>query len=136
MTGALPGPSGLGQEIRTIFNDGQTGAVSTSLQRAANPDLQWEEKAETNLGIEIASGKFSATVDLYNRNITDFILERTVDAAVFGVDRQFQNAGELNTKGIELALNYDVVQNSNFNYTTGVVPVSYTHLTLPTIYSV
>ena len=125
VTGALPGPSGLGQEIRSVFNDGQTGAVSTSLQRAANPDLKWEEKAEINLGVEVASGKFSATLDLYNRDISDFILQRTVDAAVFGVDKRFENAGKLNTKGIELALNYDVVQNSDFNYTTGIVLSTY-----------
>ena len=30
VTGALPGPSGLGQEIRTIFNDGQTCLLYTS----------------------------------------------------------------------------------------------------------
>jgi len=125
VTGSLPGPSGLGQEIRNIFNDGQTGAVSTSLQRAANPDLKWEEKAETNLGIEVASGKFSATLDLYTRDISDFILERTVDAAVFGVDRRFENAGKLNTKGLELALNYDVIQNGDVNYTTGIVLSTY-----------
>jgi len=125
VTGALPGPSGLGQEIRNVFNDGQTGAVSTSLQRAANPDLKWEEKAETNLGVEVASGKFSATLDLYTRDISDFILLRTVDAAVFGVDKRWENAGKLNTKGLELALNYDVIQNSNVNYTTGVVLSTY-----------
>jgi len=125
VTGALPALSGLGQEIRKIENDGQTGAVATSLQRAANPELQWEEKAELNLGIEVASGKLSATLDLYNRDISDFILLRTVDAAVFGVDKRWENAGELNTKGLELALNYDVIQNSNVNYTTGVVLSTY-----------
>ena len=124
-TGSLPQDSGLGQEIRSIFNDGNTGAVSTSLERAANPELKWEEKAELNLGIEVASGKFSATLDLYNRDISDFILEREVDAAVFGVDRRFENAGKLNTKGLELALNYDVIQNSNVFYTTGVVLSTY-----------
>lgn len=125
VTGSLPGPSGLGQEIRSIFNDGQTGAVSTSLQRAANPDLKWEEKAELNFGIDVASGRFSGTLDLYTRDISDFILNRTVDAAVFGVNNRFENAGKLSTNGLELALNYDVVQNGNVNYNTGVVLSTY-----------
>ncbi len=125
VTGSLPQLSGLGQEIREIVNDGQSGAVSTQLVRAANPDLSWEEKAELNFGIDIASGKFSGSLDLYNRDISDFILEVDVDAAVFGVDRQFQNAGELNTKGLELALNYDVVQGSAFSWNTGVVLSTY-----------
>ncbi len=125
VTGALPGQSGLAQEVRNIVNDGATGAVSTELARAANPDLQWEEKAEINLGVEITAGKLSATLDLYNRDISDFILERTVDVAVFGVDRRFENAGKLNTQGLELALNYDVVRNSNVNYNTGIVLSTY-----------
>ncbi len=125
VTGSLPRLSGLSQEIRQIQNDGATGAVSTTLQRAANPDLKWEEKAELNLGVEVASGRMSATLDLYNRDISDFILENTVDAAVFGVDRRFENSGKLNTKGLELALNYDVVQNADFNYNTGIVLSTY-----------
>ena len=125
VTGALPAESGLAQEIREIVNDGQTGAVSTQLVRAANPELKWEEKAELNLGVEFASGRFSGTLDLYNRDIEDFILERTVDAAVFGVDRRFENAGRLNTQGLELALNYDVVQNTNLNWNTGIVLSTY-----------
>jgi len=124
-TGALPGPSGLGQEIREIVNDGQSGAVSTQLIRAANPDLKWEEKSEINFGIEVASGKLSAVLDLYNRDISDFILEVPVDAAVFGVDRQFNNAGKLNTKGLELALNYDVFQRNDLSWNTGVVLSTY-----------
>jgi len=125
VTGSLPGPSGLSQEIREIVNDGATGAVSTKLIRAANPDLKFEEKAETNIGVEFATGRFSSTLDLYSRNISDFILERTVDVAVFGVDRRFENAGEIKTNGLELALNYDVANSSNFKYNTGVVFSTY-----------
>lgn len=125
VTGALPSQNGLSKEIRQINNDPSTGAVSTSLLRAANPDLKWEEKKELNLGVEFAAGKLSGTVDVYNRDIEDFILERNVDAAVFGVNRRVENAGKLNTKGIEFALNYDVVNNGNAKYTTGIVLSSY-----------
>ncbi len=125
VTGALPGPSGLSQELRQVNNEVGTGAVSTTLLRAANDSLKWEQKAETNLGVEFASGRFGATLDLYNRDISDFILERTVDVAVFGVDRRFENAGKLNTKGLELALNYDAIQSENLTWNTGVVLSTY-----------
>lgn len=126
VTGALPNDNGLSQEIRTINNDAD-GGVTTSLARAANPDLKWEQKAETNLGFEFAKGKFSGTLDLYNRDISDFILERSVDVAVFGVNRRVENAGSLNTKGAELALNFDVMseRESSFGWTTGVVLSTY-----------
>lgn len=125
VTGALPQENGLSREIRQINYDPNTGATSTSLLRAANPDLKWEEKSETNLGIDFAVGKLSGNVDVYNRDISDFILERNVDAAVFGVGRRVENAGKLNTKGFEISLNYDLIDNSSAKYTTGIVLSSY-----------
>lgn len=124
VTGSLPTNNGLSQPIRQIVNGGD-GSVSTELIRAANPDLKWEEKAELNLGVEFTMGRFNATVDVYNRDISDFILERTVDAAVFGVDRRFENSGKLNTKGAELTLGYDVVRSEKVNWRTGVVLSTY-----------
>jgi iron complex outermembrane receptor protein len=124
VTGSLPGQTGLSQEIRQI-NNGADGSVTTTLLRAANPDLKWEEKNETNLGIEFASGRFGATLDVYNRTIEDFILERTVDVAVFGVNRRVENAGQLSTNGAELSLEYDVTTDPEFSWTTGVVLSTY-----------
>lgn len=119
VTGALPRLNGLSQEIRSIEN-GPDGSVTTKLLRAANKDLKWEEKRETNVGVDFKSGRFGATLDVYNRNSVDFILERTVDAAVYGVNKRWENAGSLNTKGLELALTYDVAQGDNLSYTTGI----------------
>jgi iron complex outermembrane receptor protein len=124
VTGALPRDNGLSVPIRNVVN-GSDGSVSTELVRAANPDLKWEEKAELNLGIEFATGKLSGSMDLYNRDISDFILNRTVDVAVFGVGNRWENAGKLNTKGLELALNYDLTSSENFDWTTGLVFSTY-----------
>lgn len=124
VTGSLPGLSGLSSELRSVVND-PTGAVATTLLRAANEDLKWEQKAETNVGVEFSAGRLGATLDVYTRDISDFILERIVDAAVFGVDRRFENAGRLKTNGLELALNYDVVNNANFKYNSGIVFSTY-----------
>ena len=124
VTGALPRDNGLSQEIRRVEN-GDDGSVTTTLERAANPELKWEEKAETNIGIDFAAGRLSASLDLYNRDIKDFINEVALDASLGEGEFQFQNAGNLNTKGAELALNYDVVQSSTVNYTTGIVLSTY-----------
>ena len=121
VTGALPGPNGLSQQIRNFTYSGGQGGGSSSPSRDANPTLKWEEKAETNLGIEYRRGKWDATLDLYTRDISDFILERTVDVTLYPTGRRYENAGKLNTKGVELALNYEV----NDMYTTGIVLSSY-----------
>ena len=123
VTGSLPGESGLSQTVFDIVNN-PDGSVSTVQSRLGNPDLRWEQKLETNVGVEVASGRFGATLDLYNRTIDDFILLTEI-VNTEGANFQVQNAGELNTKGIELALNYDVVKQSNINYNTGIVLSAY-----------
>lgn len=120
VTGALPSASGLSQFAR---NPGVTAAPIT---RADNPDLKWEEKAELNIGVDFGGERFSGTVEFYNRTISDFILERTVDAAVFGFDRRFENSGELSSNGFEFSFNYDLIQNMDMNYNTGIVFSTYT----------
>lgn len=121
VTGALPGSSGLSQFARTI-----NGATQTStILRAANPDLKWEQKAETNFGIDFGGEKFSGSIELYNRDVTDFILERVVSAEVYGFDRRFENAGDLNTKGLEISFNYDLISNMDMLYNTGLVFSTY-----------
>jgi len=118
VTGNLPGGYGLSQEIRgwSWGGDGAAGG-STGLLRAANPNLKWEEKAELNFGIDLTMDRFTATLDIYQQTSKDFIINRIVDAAVYGFDRRFENAGQLSSDGVELALNYDVTD----NYTTGIV---------------
>lgn len=113
---------GVSQEVRRIVSNGQTGAVSTQIINGGNPALKFEKKRELNLGIEVAVGKFSAALDLYNRTIDDVILER--DAGIFGVTRP-ENAGKLNTKGVELTLNYAILQKGNLTYNTGVLLSTY-----------
>lgn len=124
VTGSLPGQSGLTQDVYTVFSDSQDNFVSTPSRRG-NPDLKWEEKAETNLGLEYRKGRLDATIDVYTRNISDFILNVASDVAVTGFNTETVNAGEIKTTGFELALNYDIINSSDFTYTAGVVLASY-----------
>jgi TonB-linked SusC/RagA family outer membrane protein len=118
-TGSLPGPTGLSQVTYNFgYDSGGTG--NTSQARAANPDLKWESKAETNVGFDFASGKFTGALDLYTRDISDFILETKVDVATYGFDTRYENSGKINTQGIEINLGYEVTDNyqTNINLST------------------
>lgn len=121
-TGSLPALNGLSVQGRNfIYSGGGSAGGATALTRAANPDLKWEEKGETNIGIEFNNGPLSIDFDIYNRQVKDFIIDREVDATVYGVNRRFENAGQITSKGWELALGYDVLSNDNASYNTGVV---------------
>ncbi|WP_400076619.1 SusC/RagA family TonB-linked outer membrane protein [Winogradskyella sp. R77965] len=127
VTGALPVDYGLAQ---SGYNpDGNL--LSSVAFRQANPDLQWEEKAETNFGIEFNMGRLGATLDLYSRKVTDFIIERPIlagelpDDVVQIADTWFDNSGELSTKGLELAVNYDIIKSDDLTYNSGLIFSTY-----------
>ena len=63
VTGALPGQSGLTQPTYAIQSDA-LGNFSSAPSRAPNPDLKWEEKAETNIGIEYPQRKVRCNLRL------------------------------------------------------------------------
>jgi TonB-linked SusC/RagA family outer membrane protein len=123
VTGSLPNNSGLSQDIYSYSFDGGGEVAKT---QDGNKDLKWEQKEEINIGIDFGVGKkLSGSLELYTRNISDFILEVEVDNAVFPSGIQTQNAGELKTNGVELALNYNAIQLGAVKWNTGLVLSSY-----------
>jgi iron complex outermembrane receptor protein len=123
VTGSLPGPSGLAQDL---YSYSFSGGGNVTKSRDANPDLKWEQKEEINIGLDFGIGsKLTGTLDVYTRNIKDFILERQVDVAVFPSGRRYENAGSLKTNGIELALNYNSIQLGAVQWDPGIVLSSY-----------
>jgi iron complex outermembrane receptor protein len=120
VTGALPGPNGLAQDLYA-YDFAAGGTVN--FVRNANNDLKWEEKEEINLGFDygLFDNRLTGSLDLYTRNITDFILEVPVPVDQFASGSQFQNAGELKTQGLEFSVSYDVFQDENLFWNTGFV---------------
>lgn len=124
VTGALPGQSGLAQDLWEYSFDAG-GTVSKA--RDANPDLKWEEKAELNLGVDygLFDDRLTGSFDVYQRNINDFILEVAVPTDQFISGTQVQNAGELQTRGLEISANYAAIQDADVLWNTGVVFSTY-----------
>lgn len=120
VTGALPGPNGLAQDLYAYdFSAGGT----VNFVRDANEDLKWEEKEEINLGFDygLFENRLTGSLDIYQRNITDFILEVPVPTDQFASGTQFQNAGELQTQGLEFSVSYDVFADEDLMWNTGFV---------------
>ena len=118
VTGSLPGPSGLSQD-QYNYSLGGGGSVTPAVD--GNEDLKWEQKAETNIGLEFAVGKFNGTLDVYSRTIKDFILLRNVPTTEYASGQRYENAGSLKTPGIELTLNFNAIQNSEVTWNTGLL---------------
>lgn len=123
VTGSLPKDAGLS---KALYEYSTQGGGNVSLVRDPNPDLKWEEKTEINLGIDFGLfGKLSGALDLYTRDINDFILERDVPTDIYPSGTRFENAGALKTNGAELSLNYNSFEFGDLVWSPGVVLSTY-----------
>jgi len=88
-----------------------------------NPDLKWERKAETDIGLDFVAfnNRLTGTLDYYIRKTNDLIFNATVPSPPNLFNRAWLNVGDLKGTGFEAALNYDVLQKGRtFSWNTGV----------------
>jgi iron complex outermembrane receptor protein len=87
----------------------------------ANPDLKWEKKGEFDIGLDfvLLENRLSGTFDYYERTTSDLIFEVTVPVPPNLVDKTYKNIGELKSSGVELALNFEVLNGNGLKWTTG-----------------
>ncbi len=90
-----------------------------------NPELKWETKSDISVGIDFSAlgYRLNGNVDFYQTTTNDLILPFTVPVPPNLTSTTIVNIGELTNSGLEVALNYDVVERSGkegFSWTTGI----------------
>ncbi|TRZ45913.1 SusC/RagA family TonB-linked outer membrane protein [Robertkochia solimangrovi] len=88
----------------------------------ANPNLKWEEKHETNIGLDFGlfDNLISGSVDYYQRNIKDLLYDYSVPSPPNLYPTTRANVGELQNKGVEVVLNINPIQTENFEWTSSL----------------
>lgn len=84
---------------------------------AENPDLTWEKTSMFNAGLDISllNGYLTATVEYYNSNSTDMLLNVPVPR-VTGYQNILMNIGKVNNRGWELSLGSTHAYANGFSY--------------------
>lgn len=87
----------------------------------ANPDLQWEQTSQLNVGVDfgIFDERFTGSLDFYRKHTTDLLLQFST-AAPSVVESQWANVGEVENKGIELALNANIIRKDKLQWDASV----------------
>lgn len=87
-----------------------------------NPDLKWEEKRETNIGLDFSSlgGRISGSIDAYSREIVGLLYNYKVATPPNLFDHTMANGGNMVNKGIEVLINATPVQTEDFTWETSV----------------
>ncbi|UOQ70234.1 SusC/RagA family TonB-linked outer membrane protein [Hymenobacter cellulosilyticus] len=131
---ALGGPFGgaylpyavIGQNVNYVIGTGQ-GIVNGAAQLALpSPDIRWEERYTKDLGLDVSvlSNRLTMSADYYISQTRNALAPVQVATYLghFGQDL-FQNAGDIENKGFELALGYhdtkkDFTYGADFTLTT------------------
>jgi len=87
-----------------------------------NPDLKWEEKRETDFGIDFSmlNSRISGSVDYYNRQIHNLLSVYAVPSPPNLFSTTLANVGTMENKGVEVLLNFVPIKNNKFQWNTSV----------------
>ena len=90
-------------------NSSYNGNIGSYLQRLANESLKWQEKYDTNFGLDFAffNSRLSGRFDYYIARTKGMVTNVTVPFTT-GFSTYVANLGETENKGVELYLNYRV----------------------------
>ncbi|WP_220399560.1 SusC/RagA family TonB-linked outer membrane protein [Filimonas effusa] len=104
-----------------VYSNGQWVQTLVPTQNA-NPDLRWEEKRETNIGLDftLANNRISGTVDFYNRKIHNLLFLYDVPSPPNLYNQTLANVGTMQNKGVEVMLNFTAIKKKDFEWNTSV----------------
>ena len=99
----------------SILNEG------TTINSQIDPSLSWEISEESSVGLdfELLDNKLKGTVDLYEKNTTNVILNTKPYSTSGITNASPAHVGEVSNKGYELSLRWDDKINDNFGYYIG-----------------
>jgi TonB-linked SusC/RagA family outer membrane protein len=111
------------QTIRYNFNNSIVNAVVP--QMMPNPNVQWEEQRQANIGFDASmfKSRIELTVDAYIKNTDNMLVPMSVPVSTGYSDVYvpYINAGEMENKGIEFTIDSrnlvgDFSWNTSFNF--------------------
>ena len=96
-----------------------TAAIGYLPQVVPNPLLTWEKTGQSNLGLDFGflNRRISGTIELYQSNTFDLILNKTLPA-VSGFVQKVQNIGKTRNRGIEISLSTVNIRRNNIRWST------------------
>ena len=89
-----------------------------------NTDLQWEKKGEIDVGVDFSffKSKLYGSIDFYTRTTTDLLFEYEVPVPPNLYNMAWLNLGEIKSSGLEMALSWNAVQETDFSYSMTFTP--------------
>lgn len=86
-----------------------------------NPDLKWEERHGTNIGLDFSlfNNRLSGDVNWFNDKTVNLLYYYTVPTPPYFINTILANVGSLSNKGLEFALRARLVDGPKFTWNLG-----------------
>jgi TonB-linked SusC/RagA family outer membrane protein len=103
----------------SLTTDGRVGTLVS--QRLGDPNIRPERQKEIEGGFDaqIASGRAQLSFTVYQRRITDLLLEQTLAPSTGYATRIFNSGGVLRNRGVEIGLQVVPAQSSSLYWVFG-----------------
>lgn len=87
-----------------------------------NPDLRWEKKEETNIGLDFGfwDERISGNFDYYIRNTKDLLWDYSVPSPPYIFSSMRANAGSMRNTGFEFAVRVIPVETKDFQWVSSI----------------
>ncbi|MBA3341608.1 MAG: SusC/RagA family TonB-linked outer membrane protein [Gemmatimonadaceae bacterium] len=105
---------------RYVFGDRAVTGFSPT--QNPNPNLKWEETAQTNVALDYGflNNRFSGSVEYYVKNTSDLLLTVPV-AQPAVVSTRLENIGKTRNKGLEMSLDALLLSRPSMTWSSGLV---------------
>ncbi len=99
-----------------IYDTGAAGYPSN----LANKDLTWEKNNNWNIGLDARLfDRVGLTAEYYHKTTKDLLMNATVPSTT-GFGSALTNIGSMENRGVELAVNVDIIKNKDMTLTAGL----------------
>ena len=121
VTGSQPSDSFLGVSLLSYgdyYYSGGKWIRTLQPSQNPNPNLRWEEKRETNIGLDfsILGSRVGGSIDFYNREINGLLYDYPVPSPPNLYTSTRANVGVMTNRGMELLLNLVPVQKKSLEW--------------------
>ncbi|MDM8158443.1 SusC/RagA family TonB-linked outer membrane protein [Labilibaculum sp. K2S] len=106
----------------SYYTSSLVGGVYGNISSPPNPDLRWEKTTTINAGADFSlfNNRLSGSVDVYKKKSVDLLAnQQGTPTEGFGYNTLAFNNGSMENKGVELAVQADLVHGKNFTWNAG-----------------
>lgn len=118
-----------GTFANSYYDIGGNGSLAQGFAQTSigNPNTGWEENIVTNAGLDatILNNKLDVSFEYYQKSINGLLFTQPLPATAGGATAPTVNIGDIQNKGVDLALNYRQTINPSLKFNIGANITTY-----------